>query len=544
MSETADTIITRRDIDAMPDEALLPFARKHHGMLAERFSRRMDDFYNPRLLDEPYFLRRLYRLDPEQFTRLTQELNRREYIAGGHWAAVLLSQGGALPEDVLKKQEWAMPAALAETWRRSLDSALFLEVSEKARKLWTGQPARCSRRMTQCEYLSKALALREKWLGISHTASARLLCDLGWKPLDVMLAYLAGELSPYDCALDPDCALDAAWRDPETAARLMDPDSYRTWFEGELHPSNDPDMAKIWTRLLYFAGGWTDRAPLEGGHRLKRVNAFYQTVLKELQCPDRQQREFEEELRQAGLLPSETPLDWDSPKTAKRQRLALTRALVCHYQWRVPELLSALSAGKAEVFTSLVWGLYQEDQLTAAFLLDDHALARDADGRPVDLPPEGRVGLVSPVELDKKQLAAWKKRLKAAGAKPLIRQLSLPSAPPDFSRFEGAVTRHITLYSAAGKWGLDMGDPRPSHCRADLTDPLHGYGARIWFDRVWNGPEYSTNDVVVLGAECYRLDPIPFGDVLPRRAVISPKALPPRFSAAAGAAFQQLTGIK
>ena len=64
-------IITRQDIAAMPDEDLLPFARKYYGMLAERFSKRMDNFYNPRLLDEPYFLRRLCRLDIEQFTRLT-----------------------------------------------------------------------------------------------------------------------------------------------------------------------------------------------------------------------------------------------------------------------------------------------------------------------------------------------------------------------------------------------------------------------------------------------------------------------------------------
>ena len=113
----------------------MPFARKHHGMLAERFSKRMDNFYNPRLLDEPYFLRRLCRLDMEQFTRLTQEQNRREYITGGYWAAVLLSQGGTILEEVLQKQEHVMSAILEELGFCSLDSALFLEVSEKARQL-------------------------------------------------------------------------------------------------------------------------------------------------------------------------------------------------------------------------------------------------------------------------------------------------------------------------------------------------------------------------------------------------------------------------
>ena len=236
-------------------------------------------------------------------------------------------------------------------------------------------------------------------------------------------------------------------------------------------------------------------------------------------------------------------MDWDSPKLAKRQRLALIRALTCHYQWRVPELLAALAAGRHEPFAGLVWGLYQEDRLTAAFTLDASGGAWDAEGRPAALPPEGLVGLAVPAELDKKALSAWKKRIKALGHKPMIRQLSLPAGAMDFRTLEGAVTRHITLYSAAGKWGMDMG-PLSVHCRADLTDPLHGYGARVWFDAVWDGPEYSGEDVVVLGAEFYRMDPAPFGDLLPRRAVVLPEALPPRFTAAAAAAFRQLSGVK
>ena len=163
------------------------------------------------------------------------------------------------------------------------------------------------------------------------------------------------------------------------------------------------------------------------------------------------------------------------------------------------------------------------------------------DGQPMSLPPDGQIGLVTPMELDKKQLSVWKKRLKEAGAKQPIRQLTLPVVLPDFGAFEGVVTKHITIYSTAGKWGLDMG-VLPRRCRADLLDPLHGYGARIWFDDVWDGPEYSGDEVTVLGVEFYRMDPIPFQDCLPRRAVISPETLPLRFTSIAGAAFRQLAG--
>lgn len=558
MHETRENLITRQDIDAMADEDLLPFARKHHGMLGDRFGK-MQNFYNPRLLDEPYLLRRLCRLDMEQFTRLTQEQNRREYFAGGRWAAVLLSQGGTLPEDVLKKQEWAMPDTLVRVqenppghilgevseFDRPLDSALFLEVSQKARDLWAAQPAQYHLRTTQCRQLSAALVMRKKWLGASHTDSAAALYALGWKPLDVMLAYLAGETSCYDDSIDPDCAADAARRDPDAARRLLDPDRYRAYFAGQLHPSYDMDMAKCWTGLLYFHahGSWTDTAPLEKGHRLRRMNTFYQETLARLGDSNRPRRDFEEELRRLGLLHSETPADWDDFKQTKKRRLALTRALVWGYSWRAAELLTALDTGRAEVFTSLLWGVYQEDRLETAFLLDAAGQAQDIDGQVVELLPDAAVELVSPAELDKKELVQWKKRLKEAGGKPCIRQLSLPAAPPDFRVFEGAVTKHIALYSAVGKWGMDTGS-LPCRCRADLTDPLHGYGARIRFDRVWDGPEYSGDDVDVLGVEFFRLDPIPFGDALPDRAILPPGALSPRFLAAAGAAFRQLTGVK
>ena len=550
MNREEDTVITRREIDAMADEELLPFIRKHHRMTGDRFSSHF--FYSRRVLDEPYFLRRLCMIDPEQFVRLVQEQNRREYFSGGWWAAVLLSQGGTLPEDVLRRQEQVMPDTLTKVeeknlgpqtkiyeYDRPLDSALFLEVSEKARKLWSAQLDLYHLQTTRCEQLAKALVTREKWLGASHTDSAGVFYSLGWKPLDMMLAYLIGENTSHGKAIDPDCALDAARRDPEAAAWLLDPDHYRAYFEGCFHPSYDLSMAKDWARLLYLHGDWEDRAPLKRGHRLKKVRTFYQDILDTLQDPAQPWKIFEAELRQAGLLPPDAPLDWESPKLAKRQRLALTRALVCHYQWRAEELLAALAAGKAEVFTSLLWGLYQEDQLTAVFTLDASGKAWDRDGQETVLPGDGLIGLVHPAELDKKELALWKKRIKAAGGKPAIRQLTLPNTAPDLGDMEGTVTRHITIYGTAGKWGMDMG-PLSVHCRADLTDPLHGYGARIWFEGVWDGPEYSGDDVAILGTEFFRLDPCPFGDYIPHRAAAAPEELPPRFTAIAGAAFRQL----
>lgn len=56
------------------------------------------------------------------------------------------------------------------------------------------------------------------------------------------------------------------------------------------------------------------------------------------------------------------------------------------------------------------------------------------------------MSLAAATELDKKQLALWKKHMKAAGGKPLIRQLSIPAQPPDFKDTEmDIITRKALL---------------------------------------------------------------------------------------------------
>lgn len=546
--------VARREIDAMGREALLDLARRHAHLLGKPYPKRMEEFYCPRILDEPHLVRRLCGFGVEEFTRLVLEQSRRDYIAGGRWAAVLLSQGGTLPEEVLKKQEAVMPDSLTKVeensrfrsgvmeYDRPLDSALFLEVSQKARDLWASQLARYHTRSVRCRQLAQALDLRERWLGAAQTESAEVFYALGWEPLDVMLAYLISCVFPYGTPVDPDGAAAAARRDPEAAVRLLDPDGCAAHFPNEFHPSYFEEMAKLWTEFLYLSCGWEDAAPLERGHRRKKVSAFYQGVLERRDDPDRERLVLAEELRRTGLLPSEAPPKWDGPKLAKRQRLALTKAMVCHYQYRFSDFPAAL-ASQREVLTALVWGIYEEDRLTAAFLLDGQGTAWGEDGERLELPPEAHVGLVVPAELSKEQLALWKKRLKASGGRPLIRQLTLPAQAPDFADFQGAVTKHITLYSAAGKWGLDMGDLF-THRRADLRDPLHGFGARLTFDTVCDGPEYSGDEVTLLDASFYRLDRLPFGDYLPRRALAPPEALPVRFVSLAGAAFRQAAGLK
>lgn len=115
-------------------------------------------------------------------------------------------------------------------------------------------------------------------------------------------------------------------------------DPHRAYFADQFHLSYDAAMAQIWTTFLYCYCGWTDLAPLEKGHRLKKMSAHYKVTLDRCRTPD--------------------------------------------------------------------W-------------------AR--------------------LELDSEQLALWKKRMKAIGGKPLIRQMSIPAQPPAFEDIGGRNVKQITI---------------------------------------------------------------------------------------------------
>ena len=110
----------------MSDQELMILIRRHAKLLGEQFPKKRQDFFCPDIQDEPALLRKLYQLDPERFVRLVLEQNKREYLAGGHWAAVLLSQGGTLPEEILRIQERNMATSLTKVESLLINCNLFM----------------------------------------------------------------------------------------------------------------------------------------------------------------------------------------------------------------------------------------------------------------------------------------------------------------------------------------------------------------------------------------------------------------------------------
>ena len=226
MEKDRKTAITNAEIDAMTNEELLRLA-KLRGPYIGRWSRSVkEDHYHDRVLDVPHFLRRLLQVHPKQFTRTLAKL---AYPESAQWSAVALSQG--LGVHNLAVMERDMPPKLARVEVKemrgsggpyqlvmehsySLSSALLLEVSAAARQIWTDQYPQYRFQKTRCDQLAAAMVLRECWLQKSHGETARLFYQLGWKPLDVMLAWLIGDYTTFGESIDPACAAEAAREDP------------------------------------------------------------------------------------------------------------------------------------------------------------------------------------------------------------------------------------------------------------------------------------------------------------------------------------------
>ena len=173
MEKNRKTAITNAEIDAMTNEELLQLA-KTRGQYIDRWTYGFhEDHYCDRVLDVPSFLRRLIQVHPKQFTRTLAKL---AYPNSAQWSAVALSQG--LGVHNLSVLERSMPPKLARVEVKdmrgsggpyqlvmehsySLSSALLLEVSTVARKIWMDQYPQYRFQKTRCDHLAKAMVMRE-----------------------------------------------------------------------------------------------------------------------------------------------------------------------------------------------------------------------------------------------------------------------------------------------------------------------------------------------------------------------------------------------
>ncbi len=546
---SAEKAITAQEVDTMSEEDLfyLGDIYTHIGLPS-----------NLIVSYEGHLAERLYYCDQKRCISLIKQMIPGNLPRAVRWTLTLQQNNDAQLHDVWQLLESPLAEYLAGlegmpvsdklhvTILGDAFTALLIEISKPVEQYWRTKYTKYTSLTKKLEDVSNFLTVRKGWLDISHADSVMLLRQLGWQPADIMLTYVYSSVRNYVGELSPDCVITSVDDDHETAEKLMDNGNYKEYFSDTMHPSYYMAMAFHWIDYMYLYYGYKDNSFLEKKHKSKKIAAYCQSVCENCHNSDFEKNIFEGNLRHFGLLASREALSWDNAKFIKKQRQIFLRAFICHYQWQRNDLMDAITdCPHPELFTSLVWGNYQNDKLQAAFILNDDMTACDEDGSTYELQEDANIGLVSPAELTENQINYWTKKVKKTGIKPIIPQLrnKFRLSDIDLSIFSSAVTKHITICTRAGKWGMYMGYDKATHTCCHMIDPLHKIGAQIRFRRITDGPEYNSDDVQIYGVTFYKLGKMRFGDCVPKYAIVTLKELPPRFVYAAITAFRELAGI-
>lgn len=113
--------------------------------------------------------------------------------------------------------------------------------------------------------------VREKFLGIPHTESIRILKEIGWTSADIMAAYLYNRHDTSTLTLSPDVVAEAVREDMDTAMLLMEKSGYDMYKNFE------------WIDFMYFFMEYQDCTFLNTQHKSKRLCKHCAEVLEKLE---------------------------------------------------------------------------------------------------------------------------------------------------------------------------------------------------------------------------------------------------------------------
>jgi len=152
------------------------------------------------------------------------------------------------------------------------------DVSTSVKKYWDTLYPLFKRPEGKYAALLRFVNVREKFLGIPHRDSIRILRAIGWTPADIMAAYLWNRCGISRLALSPDVVAEAVWEDMDAALRLMEKDGYDLFSSGYSIYSHFE-----WIDFMYFFVEYQDRTFLTKQHKSKRLCKHCQEVLKKLE---------------------------------------------------------------------------------------------------------------------------------------------------------------------------------------------------------------------------------------------------------------------
>ncbi len=159
-------------------------------------------------------------------------------------------------------------------------------------------------------------------------------------------------------------------------------------------------------------------------------------------------------------LPSKTPkeikdeikvLNKEIRTIAKNQKLGLEQNFIAQRRWKTPDW-QAHFMEKPLMFAfaqTLIWGIYQEGKLTEIFGVSEDQTLENADFDEVELPDDGTIGMVHPLELNEEQKITWTEYLQDNETKPPFEQINRPVYHPTKAELLETVLRNFAKTSVS-----------------------------------------------------------------------------------------------
>ena len=165
---------------------------------------------------------------------------------------------------------------------------------------------------------------------------------------------------------------------------------------------------------------------------------------------------------------------------------------------------------------SLIWGTYKEGRLIQTFRYLEDGTFNTVEEDEYELPEDGLIGLVHPIEMEKECIDAWKEQLSDYEITQSVEQLERPvfvladseKEQRTLERFGGKILNGLSLAGKLVGLGWSKGTPQDagvyySYWRKDTEA---GYGVELLFSGAYVADE--NDEVTVYDAAFYKAEDV------------------------------------
>lgn len=261
--------------------------------------------------------------------------------------------------------------------------------------------------------------------------------------------------------------------------------------------------------------------------------------LKNMPAPGKR----DDEVKANGAYAEFKQLKRQMKTTVTNQKMRLEQALSIERKWTT-ESWKALFVNNPimhQFAISLIWGVYEDGQLTATFRYMEDGTFNTEDEEEYTLPDNGQIGLVHPIELTEESREKWQEQLDDYEVMQSIEQLNRPvykmteeeQESRQLERFGGMIINDLSLAGKLTSFGwyrgsvLDAGGFDTYY----REDSALGLGVELNFSGSFVGG--MDEEVTIYGARFYKAETIKHGSYLYDEVTLEKayplKEVPPRY---------------